>query len=173
MNYYVLLFVLLIPNTANSLEYGSKQEKTFKLIKEYSFSYRTYDEGIELPIIKKALSGNEGPDREIASIISALKKNDFNWWLSTVNKMNLTTNELDIEFNRQKVRYGNVKVYYFDWSIVGKYVFVGIKLSINNEEEVVDRLAFVLADGRWKYLPLKLENPILQGLNKEIEYESL
>jgi hypothetical protein len=168
MKFSIFIFNLLFSIAVFSTEYGVKEKKSFMLVKEHSFSYRTYNEITELPVFENALSGNEGPDREVANLLSALKEKDFGWWSGVVANKNLTPVELEAEFKLQMLKYGEHNFYYFDWSIVGQYVFVGIKSSVNIEEGAVDRLAFTLVDGRWKYLPLKEGNMILQNLNKEL-----
>lgn len=164
LQYLTWVVVLLMPLFVSAKEYkfDSVETKTFNVITKILYKEKKYTNASNIKLREEPVMFNEGPDKELVSLISSLKANDYNWWL------NLWDNESRLSFskaNKEKENFSkelfNASVKALDknvslsrWIVLRNYVLIGYEVNkqVNagkqrNKEYLV---SFVLQDGKWR-----------------------
>jgi len=137
---------------------GMSEPKTLVVEKRINFKERKYKD-VEIAFLDQAIDGNQGPDKELVSLVSAMKKQDYIWWLSVwSNQSKQVIKQLDRTESLKKNRIDswkmlfteNIHLYLDKWLEFDNAVVIAYKLK-NDSKKVIDKkmILFRLVDGKW------------------------
>ncbi|MEQ1529175.1 MAG: hypothetical protein ABL925_07655 [Methylococcales bacterium] len=156
-----LLLLGAVNAWADSFEALPAQQKVFKNITEHRFREQLYKQK-PLELVTSPLAGNQGPDRALLNILSAMKAKEYEWWSGAWDQQSKTDwlgpiakAKTGIEdLKRQWVTELDGKdIFLWRWVETSRYVLVTYKLKdpknggqFSEEKGIV----FILEGGLWK-----------------------
>lgn len=175
MKRILILTSLLACNYAiaeNNLFKGKGERKEFVIEKIVHFNEKTYAPKA-IDFISSASKGNNGPDRKLVSLVSAMRHNDYKWWLSSWDnssqkKIRLIDKTKELILKRKifwsKISKG--ELFFKKWYGFSNYVVISYQIKFKNKIIRKGLVPFRLVNGEWKAV---LVNKIIMEKIKENE----
>ena len=146
---------------ADAFEAVGTQQKVFKSHVDHRYREQLY-KAKPLVLVTKPLLGNQGPDRALLNLLSAMNAKDYDWWLSTWDKAslaalqaNLKTAKKGLEALRREwvSELGGKQVLLSRWVETSGFVMVTYKLQEPKKPKQLSEekaYLFILENGLWK-----------------------
>ena len=175
------LFVSGFNVWAGGFESLPPQQKVFKNVTERQFREQTYKKKTLSPVTSPVL-GNQGPDRALLNVLSAMNAKNYDWWVSlwddaskadqlaATRKSPHLINGLKREWGAQL---GGKDILLSRWIETSEFVVVTYKLKDKKSADHLSEeyaMVFILEHGLWKatkkYTGELFLKAVLKGQNK-------
>ena len=154
----LLLMNMAVVAEETGFKVGMSNPKTLIVEKRINFKERKYKD-VEIAFLDRAINGNQGPDKELVSLVSAMKEQDYEWWLSVWNNQSKQIiKQLDRTESLKKNRvdrwvqlFSESRYLYLDkWLEFDNAVVIAYNLK-NESKKIIDKkiILFRLVDGKW------------------------
>lgn len=178
---FEVISLLLINTIVNAEEIGFKlgkvKPKVLVVEKIINFKERIYKD-VEIPFLDQAINGNQGPDKELVSLLSAMQKQDYEWWLSLWNIQSqhiikqLDRNEAikKDRVNSWNKMFSDKRYLYLDkWLEFDNAVVIAYKLK-DDSNKIIDKNLFLfrLVDGKW-FADLTIDKKFLNAIYEGVD----
>jgi hypothetical protein len=161
------LIMLIWASIAQSVarKYNDEGEKSFTFIQQFVFHHQKYEQAILTDFLTAPQDVNDGPDRQLVRFLSAIKADDFEWWLSNWSletqqdwMAKISINKAQRNFNYWKARFNKkTEAQLLDFVVLGPRVLIGMQLINSTSEYYL--IAFALENNRWR-----IDQPFMDSL---------
>lgn len=156
-----IFFIFSLSVSADVFETTTTQKKVFKQITERQYREQIYKQ-TALTLVSTPIIGNQGPDRALLNVLSAMNAQDFDWWsdlwdhatkstwVESIKKSQPQTEELKHAWSKE---FQEKDVFLSRWIECREFVLVTYKLKNKKQNEPLSEekgLIFVLEGGLWK-----------------------
>ncbi|WP_185976717.1 hypothetical protein [Catenovulum sediminis] len=155
MNKYLLLLLCLLATATHAIStrFADEGERSFTLVEHYKYQRMQYQDVVIKQFENQPRDVNEGPDRQLVQFLSALRKDNFNWWLNNWNQQTRDDWQAKSELKKARRVYNYWRatftkqsvVQFKDFVLIGQYVLIG--MQIDKEYHL---LPFELENNRWR-----------------------
>ncbi|KMT65207.1 hypothetical protein [Catenovulum maritimum] len=175
----VRLFITLLVSfplvvSAATSRFEEQGERSFTLVEHYKYHRMQYKDALIKQFYEQRRDANEGADRQLIQFISALRKDNFDWWLSNWNQNTQVDWQQKTELKKARRVYNywratvtkQSSVRLKDYILIGQYVLVGVQ--IDNEYHL---LPFELENGYWRIDQAYMNAVFFQKLKQRLDAE--
>jgi hypothetical protein len=153
--------VVMAQTASAKFDYSQPKRMQYDFVQKYSVHHREYQDVNVSDFVESFEDANQGPDRLLLSMISALKHEDFEWWKSTFDHATLADwetkagiNKADIEYRKWLDRASEMEsIRLKQWYGVSDVIFIGFDIVSESNHEKAPAyflVPLVLENSRWK-----------------------
>ncbi|WP_087020317.1 hypothetical protein [Thaumasiovibrio subtropicus] len=171
----------LVPAFANQADgkivFEPVQDKSFTLVYNHAFLQRHYINQAKVEFMEAPLPQNIGPDKEIISLFSAIKHNNFEWWLGIWDQQarRAFASDPQIErsmrstFNYYQQRLNHGEMYLTEWLVVKDRVWLQAEIR-KPDGSVANQilLPFALEEGRFRLSASDFNTPLHKAIRQAL-----
>ncbi len=166
----------LVAEEHGQWETTAPTQKVFKAITEFRYREHHYQPNTIIKEVTTPIMGNQGPDRELTGLVSAMRAQNFEWWLSIWDEATqqawIQKQQSDPHFVTDLMKdwvdnLSGKDVRLHRWSDTSRFVIVTYKLmdKKNKKESGVENgVVFVLEKGRWRATMKFADDPEVKGI---------
>ena len=178
-NIFCCIFILVGFSSAafarSNITYQDEGAKAFTLKQKFKVYQQKYQDVFIEQFEPAARDINDGADRQVVRFLSAVVKDDINWWKSTWTIQSqqdwqdkVMLNKTSRLFNFWKARVNSkTKVQLVDFIVAQQTVLVGFRLI--NQDTEYHLLALVLENSRWRVDQGFMETELYQQIKKSVQ----
>lgn len=170
--------LLTMPMLAGAVatRFQDEGERTFTLVEHYKYQRMQYTDVVLTQFDTQMRDVNEGADRQLVQFLSALRKDNFDWWLTSWNQATLQDWQAKVELKKARRVYNFWRATFTkqsvaqlkDFILMGQYVLIGVQ--IDSEYHL---LPFELENGRWRIDQAYMNAVFFQKLKERLSTEKL
>lgn len=178
-----LLFLSAFDVWAGGFESLPPQQKVFKNVTEHQFREQIYKKKT-LSLVTSPVVGNQGPDRALLNVLSAMNAKNYEWWVSLWDQatkadqsaaLGKAPHLIDGLKREWAAELKDKDVVLWRWIETREYVMVTYKLKDKKNTNQLSEekgIVFVLEGGLWKatkkYSADLFLKAVLKGQNKAV-----
>ncbi|WP_016957427.1 hypothetical protein [Catenovulum agarivorans] len=171
-----LLVIMPMLVGAVATRFQDEGERTFTLVEHYKYQRMQYKDVVLTQFDIQMRDVNEGADRQLVQFLSALRKDNFDWWLTSWNQATLQDWQAKVELKKARRVYNFWRATFTkqsvaqlkDFILMGQYVLIGVQ--IDSEYHL---LPFELENGRWRIDQAYMNAVFFQKLKERLSKEKL
>ncbi|EWH10084.1 hypothetical protein DS2_09837 [Catenovulum agarivorans DS-2] len=175
---YCCCVLLALPMLVGAVatRFQDQGERTFTLVEHHKYQRMQYQDVVLSQFDTKMRDVNEGADRQLVQFLSALRKDDFDWWLTSWNQATLQDWQSKAALKKARRVYNFWRATFTkqsvaqlkDFILMGQYVLIGVQ--IDSEYHL---LPFELENGRWRIDQAYMNAVFFQKLKERLTKEQL
>mgnify|MGYP000719462086 CR=1 FL=1 len=157
------------------IPYQDEGNKEFTLVQKFKVYQQKYQDVLVTEFVPAARDVNNGADRQVIRFLSAVVKDDLNWWKSTWTAESLNDWQQKVALNKDKRLFNywkarvntKTQVQLTDFIVVRQSVLVGFYL-INQDKREYHLLALALEQSRWRVDQTFMQSDLYREIKQKV-----
>lgn len=161
-------------HAVTNIKYQDKGQQQFTLKQKFNYHQQKYQDVLITTFETQARDINDGADRQVIRFLSAIVKDDYNWWQNNWSQATKddwqaksVLNKGQRTFNFWKARVNaKSKIELMDFIVIGPTVLVGFNVINDTSEYFL--LPLILENNRWRVDQTFMESDLYRQLKQQV-----